>query len=92
MRVGTRGGDYRGGTHLSIGLVLDERVHPSIADSQPLKVLGVGRVALDDHLTQSRDVVSSCVCVCVCVLWACVYVLCKHIHTCSLDVSISQYT
>lgn len=46
-------------TYLGIGLVLYQWINPSISYPNPLQVLGIDRIALNDDLRSGRNIVAS---------------------------------
>ena len=46
-------------TYLRVSAILQLGVHPSIANSDPLQVLSIHRVALNNDLPSGRDIMAS---------------------------------
>ena len=69
--------------YLCIGSILCIGVHPSIADANPLQILGIDWVTFNNDSGSGRNIMASCsmcqryvcVCLCVCVLCVCVWTM-----------------
>ena len=50
---------WGGGGNLGVISILDERIHPPIANAYTLQVFGIDRIALNDNLPCCRNIVPS---------------------------------